>query len=59
VHSLCQRQLKEIAESQDGKLLSLKSVTSKTNEIRLIFGTEDTFTSNSISFPYREGTRAI
>jgi hypothetical protein len=59
VHSLCQRQLKEIAESQDGKLLSLKSVTSKTNEIRLIFGTEDTFTSNSIVFPYREGTRAI
>jgi hypothetical protein len=59
VHSLCQRQLKEIAESQDGKLLSLKSVTSKTNEIRLIFGTEDTFTSNSIFFPYREGTRAI
>jgi hypothetical protein len=59
VHSLCQRQLKEIAESQDGKLLSLKSVTSKTNEIRLIFSTEDTFTSNSIFFPYREGTRAI
>ena len=43
----------------DDKFPSPKSVTSKTKEIRLVFSTEDTFTSNSIFFPYREGTRAI
>jgi len=43
----------------DDKFLSPNSVTSKAKEIQIVCSTEDTFTSNSIFFPYREGTRAI
>jgi len=43
----------------DDQFPSPKSVTSKTKKIRIVFSTEATFTSNSIFFPYREGTRAI